>query len=234
MSNLSSTVKEKNETPPKWQAIGGYTVHVRGQHSVSEDSIPVKVMGFDLLDTLISPASSGRQPPSSTDWKWKFPCIPDTLKTLHSEGYDIVIFSNEPVPPADDEDYLYHSQDRDIKTTKDVIDDMAVQLGIPVSAYLSVGNNFYRKPARGMFDLMLDAYYDQWPTPDPQGDLVDLAASAYVGDAAGRPLKNPDGGKTHETDEDKAFAENVGLKFSTPEEFFLDAPRVDEDKWVAR
>lgn len=53
---------------------------------------------------------------------------------------------------------------------------------------------------------------------------VDLDQSFYVGDAAGRPA---DG--IHPKDfscSDRKFASNVGIKFYTPEEYFLgEAPR---------
>jgi bifunctional polynucleotide phosphatase/kinase len=150
---------------------------------------------------------------------------------LYNQGYDIVIFTNQKGLHQLDERYTGLSIEQRIDIVAGKIDDMAAQLGIPISAYLSFDDNLYRKPARGMFDLMLDAYYDQWPTPDPQGALLNMSASAYVGDAAGRPRGIGAGGRKDHADTDLAFAENVGLNFYTPEEFFLGYPRSHEHKW---
>ena len=51
---------------------------------------------------------------------------------------------------------------------------------------------------------------------------MDLAASLFVGDAGGR--KAP---KDY-SDSDRKFAENIGVKFHTPEEYFLQA-KVDKN-----
>ena len=51
------------------------------------------------------------------------------------------------------------------------------------------------------------------------GDGPDLSASFFVGDAAGRPAR--DNAKADHSCSDRNFAENVGIRFQTPEEYFL-------------
>ncbi len=61
---------------------------------------------------------------------------------------------------------------------------------------------------------------------------IDSASSFYIGDAAGRPVpKKPrawsgDNDKDF-SDSDRNFGFNAGIKFQTPEEFFLGEPEAD-------
>lgn len=41
------------------------------------------------------PKSGAKFPKSRSDWGWLFPQVPERLKKLHSEGYGVVIFTNQ-------------------------------------------------------------------------------------------------------------------------------------------
>lgn len=69
----------------------------------------------------------------------------------------------------------------------------------------------FRKPAVGMWELLKDRIF--------KGSKIDMGESFYCGDAAGRPATATR--KKDFTDTDIKFAANVGLKFYTPEQFFL-------------
>ena len=69
----------------------------------------------------------------------------------------------------------------------------------------------YRKPATGMWDFCKDTVFAEF--------TIDLKASFYCGDAAGRP-KTAMRPKDF-SDTDIKFAANIGLTFHTPEELFL-------------
>lgn len=77
------------------------------------------------------------------------------------------------------------------------------QLGIPISFMYASGDDIYRKPATGMYDLFL-----QLTSTDPS------AIEWYCGDAAGR--------KGDFNISDLYFANNAGLRFLVPEQVFND------------
>lgn len=71
--------------------------------------------------------------------------------------------------------------------------------------------NYYRKPLPGMWEELENSWNG--------GITVDRNISFYVGDAAGR--EQTEGKKKDFSCNDRLFALNLGLKFHTPEEFFL-------------
>ena len=74
---------------------------------------------------------------------------------------------------------------------------IASQLDIPFIAYCAREEDEYRKPNIGIMNLIPVSY----------GEI-----ELYVGDAAGR--------KRDHSDDDLKFAENIGVKFMVPEEYF--------------
>jgi len=109
------------------------------------------------------------------------------------------------------------------------------QLKLPISIYAATEKDIYRKPRTGMWKEMLEDYDIHLP------DDLDVEQSIFVGDAGGRIAG---GGKPKDFScsdrcdlqdnpqlyqpltESRNFAENVGIRFYTPEEFFLqESPR---------
>ena len=85
-------------------------------------------------------------------------------------------------------------------------------LGIPMLYLAATLSDQYRKPAVGSFEYMKKEIF--------QGCDISMKESFYCGDAAGRP-KTETRSKDF-SDSDIKFAANVGIKFLTPEELFLD------------
>uniref|UniRef100_A0A8V5GWU5 PNK FHA domain-containing protein n=1 Tax=Melopsittacus undulatus TaxID=13146 RepID=A0A8V5GWU5_MELUD len=87
----------------------------------------------------------------------------------------------------------------------------------PPQVLVATGPGLYRKPVLGMWDHLCQEANGAVPVSVPD--------SFYVGDAAGRPQNWAPGRKKKDFScTDRLFAINAGLRFHTPEEFFLGWP----------
>ncbi|KIJ54541.1 hypothetical protein M422DRAFT_41811 [Sphaerobolus stellatus SS14] len=165
-------------------------------HGLHLNPIPSsKVAAFDLDGTLIKTKSGNRYPKDSHDWVWWRGDVKKKLEGLVADGYTIVIFSNQG-----------SSKKKTIDEWKAKIPLISAQIStVPFRIFAANLHDFYRKPMPGMFHEFEKLNITQ----------IDKEASFYVGDAAGRPGDH--------SDSDRKFALNVGLRFYTPEEYFLDS-----------
>lgn len=163
-----------------------------------------RIAGFDMDGTLILTKSGDRFPKDKEDWKLSFKNVSEKLKELYLRGYRIVIFSNQ---------FRLSQEKKLISEYKEKVAAVIKKIGVPIKAFLAIKRDIYRKPAPGMWNELLESMYND----------VNVGESFYVGDAAGRQ-KNwaPHKRKDHSI-ADRLFAINLGLKFYTPEEYFLGA-----------
>ena len=163
-----------------------------------------KIAAFDVDGTIIKTKSGARFPKNKDDWEFYFHDIPQKLKKLIEEHYKIVFFTNQSGVGKDE---------KKIKAFKSKIENIVNQISLPIQVYIATGKTTYRKPLPGMWNTLVDSKND--------GLIIDLNNSFYVGDAAGRE-KNwaPKRNKDHSC-ADRLFALNIGIKFYTPEEYFL-------------
>jgi len=113
------------------------------------------------------------------------------LKQYIGLGYKIVIFSNQKITPRESLQFK-------VNRMEDVISKFKIE-GIPLIVYMATAEDKYRKPNIGMWEEFRKTY-------------TKLESAFYCGDAAGR--------KDDFSDSDLKFAENIGIKFYTPEELF--------------
>ena len=132
--------------------------------------------------------------------------MPGKLKKLVSEGYKLVFITNQ-AGIAKGKLTLAQFQHK--------LENIMSRLGVKAQVYVSTWDTgYYRKPRPGI-----------WEWLELQGNnkvTVSRADSFYCGDAAGREAGAFPGKKKKDFScSDRLFAENVGVKFYTPEEFFL-------------
>lgn len=201
-TNSSSSEASLGKPWPKdsWDEEG--TLMVFNKSGVKASS---KIAGFDIDGTIITTKSGKVFATGPDDWRILYPEIPKKLKELESDGYKVVIFTNQlgiakgKVQP---------------KEFKAKVEAILMTLGVPMQVLVATGMGIYRKPVLGMWHYLCEKGND--------GITIDMDQSLYVGDAAGRPANwAPGHPKKDFSCSDRLFAFNTGIKFFTPEEFFL-------------
>ncbi|CCC09567.1 unnamed protein product [Sordaria macrospora k-hell] len=204
-----------------------------------------KIAAFDLDSTLITSASGKKHSHDAADWKWWHHSVPDRLRKLYNEeGYQVIIFTNQGglVLHADPKAKTPKSKLDRVPQFKQKCSAALSQLDIPTTLYAATGKDIFRKPRPGMWNEMKADYN----FVSDSNDSIDLENSIFVGDAGGRQSelvatgtttatatatakgtgKGKGGGGATATPKDfscsdRNLAHNVGIKYQTPEEFFL-------------
>ncbi|KAH9644829.1 hypothetical protein HF086_007917 [Spodoptera exigua] len=163
-----------------------------------------KIAAFDMDGTLIKTKSGKVHPVDTNDWQIAFPTVQKKLKEHVEDNYKLVILSNQaPIGNGRVK----------IEDFKKKIENIVTKLDVPFQVYIATGKGFYRKPTTGMWKVLSEK---------KNGDLkINMAESFYCGDAAGRLANWAPGKKKDHSMADKLMAENLNLKFFTPEQFFL-------------
>ncbi|XP_013075013.2 uncharacterized protein F21D5.5-like [Biomphalaria glabrata] len=163
-----------------------------------------KVVGFDVDFTVIKTASGRKFATGAKDWVFWDTTVPEKLRSLNKDDYRIVFFTNQAG---------IEKKKLTPESFKDKMEDIIKQLGIPVLVFASTGSNQYRKPNTAMWDYFVKNCNN--------GVKVDKAKCTYVGDAAGRSKGWAKDKPKDFSCSDRMFAANIGIRFSTPDEFFL-------------
>ena len=158
-----------------------------------------KLIAFDLDHTLIKPTSGKKHAVNASDWMWFCDDVPSKIREL-SKTSGLVIFTNQAGIEAGK---------TDIVSMCKKLNDMFKEIGFGILILISTGYNRWRKPSPAMWDYLIENF----------APSVDLSKCSYIGDAAGRLADF--------SADDYKFAKNCGLKFNTPEEYWLNVPYED-------
>ncbi|KAI0646745.1 PNK3P-domain-containing protein [Trametes meyenii] len=167
-------------------------------HGVNgEPKASSKVAAFDLDGCLIQSSFPKKGTPPKFDW-WR-PIVPKKLKQAHEEGYSVVIITNQALRTQS----LINDWKKKIPLIGNALSD------VPFRLFAATEKDGYRKPIPGMW-YELERIFAQ------EHVQIDVSASFFVGDAAGRPNDH--------SSTDRKLALNIGIPFQTPEAYFLGLP----------
>ncbi|CAN8269325.1 unnamed protein product [Cochlearia groenlandica] len=203
ISLSASDVKDKYRDArllPKWKAFE--TVIFLERDDGLNDSEKIAAFDFDGCLAKTSVKITG-----ADAWSLMYPCIPEKLQSLYSQGYKLVIFTNE-----SNIDRWKNKRQAAVDSKIGRLNSFIELVKVPIQVFIACGvagsggkEDLYRKPKAGMWQLMKKHFNS--------GITIDMDKSFYVGDAAGR--------KGDHSDADIKFAQANGLKFLTPEEYFI-------------
>jgi len=159
-----------------------------------------KIAGFDLDNTLIKTKSGEDFSKDEFDWEFNYPNVIDILNNYYTNGYQIVIFTNQKG---------ISKGKTDVQVLFSKLNKIQKALNIPLDILIASEDDYYRKPLTGMWDFIVENHILKTP------ELFNN--SFFCGDAAGRiyDKKNKDFSIS-----DMYFANNIGIKFMIPEEVF--------------
>ncbi len=192
-------------------------------NKLPELSEPVRVAGFDLDDTIIHCPRGKKK-----EEKWKFLNldIKKKIAKLVKNKYIIVFFTNQ--------SGMSRGKNFDKPQWRKAMEELEKSLVSDIAnnkyyfaVYVAKNYDLYRKPNLGLWELMKQDLKDEFN----QDKIRISSKSFFCGDAAGRtsasPYKKklyPSSNKGDFSDTDIKFAMNIGIKFLTPEEFFMKDP----------
>ena len=175
---------------------------------------------FDLDSTLIQTASGKTFYAGRKDWKWTFAGVPARLRKLTDEGAAIVVVSNQ----------LGISKGKtDRREVEGRFADVVQAGGLRNIMAIFIPSETGRKPDPAAWQFVRS----EVEKGTAGRCRVDERGSLFVGDAAGRPAAW-DGDKKTKKDfscADRKFAANAGLRFQTPEQYFVGDSREPRFSW---
>lgn len=191
-----------------WKQNGSVLI---GTTKVSHTSSPSSLIAaFDFDGTLSIVKGSHVHAKDADDWKLFHPSIPERLRSLHKDGFQLVMFSNQQgIMDVKNSHRKMSFMGRIENFVAFAVPDL------PLTVYAATRDDGCRKPCTGMWKLLEKDHAESSKQP------IEKSRCFFVGDAAGRPAGHKAGARKDFSDSDYKFALNVGITFSTPEGFFL-------------
>ena len=152
---------------------------------------------FDFDGCLANTPLGGNDPKA---WTMQYPHVPLVLRSLAESGHRIVIVTNESMDRLKKPEAIKAC----ILKKTGRLEAFAAAVGVPLVVLCPTAKDAYRKPGTAAWEFFCGQCNS--------GVAVDLPASFFVGDAAGRTGDH--------SDCDLMFAQNCGLPFYNEKTFF--------------
>lgn len=213
--DVQSFFTKTSQKPPEkttWRTMDGSLLIA--QYATAKPKASHKFAVFDLDGTIIKTASGKTFAREPTDWRFWDTMVPGQLQKLHDEGFQIAFLSNQGGLNLDTGKVktTMKIDKKKVSDFKEKVNVVLNRLDLPITLYAATQQDHYRKPRIGMWRVLLENY-------DINQDRVNMKESFFVGDAAGR--LSSDEHKADFGSSDRDLAANVGIKFETPEQYFL-------------
>lgn len=204
--------RKRVELPSGWYCDERSQLLIFGDVGASAAS--QKVASFDFDKTLVMETGRERVNADPLRITPRFSNTFEKLRSLHAEGYKIVVFTNESIYGKKTVKTVTEHLQRKMQRLQRFIE----LCGVTATVLVAIrGTKYlpspYRKPNPGMW-----RYH---AARCNAGVPVDPNSSFYVGDAAGRP--------TDFSNCDARFARKAGVPFFTETEYFSDGSDTDSD-----
>ncbi|EFC41382.1 predicted protein [Naegleria gruberi] len=192
-----------------------YFVHKNFASTKFDNAQLLGVAGYDFDSTLVVTKSGKAFATGPSDWKLFHKSVSTKLKEEHEKNKKLlVIFTNQNGVKKG------KLTKKDLEKRIEGFINEAIGSEIPILVVAALSDNHMRKPCTGMWNYLADTII-----PKHQKNIsLDKSTSLYVGDAAGRPERKDSNNKKIKKDHscgDRKFALNLGIKFFTPEPYFL-------------
>lgn len=128
-------------------------------------------------------------------------------------SYSIAILTNQGSVSLKNDPKTIKSDQKSLSTFKTKVNNVLSHFDFPITLLAATARDQYRKPRAGMWSELLEELDLEI------GEGPDLSASFFIGDAGGRPTRKDS--KADHSCSDRNLANNVGIDFKTPEEYFL-------------
>ena len=134
-------------------------------YKIGDPEFRDKMVGLDYDWTIVNPKDGRTFPTNIQDWEWYCPSVPDKLRQYYSEGYMLVIFTNQ------SKSWKYEQIKLSMET-----------LNIPMFIVIAGIKTEY-KPNPLLFDTLF------------KDNQIDKSKSLFIGDALGRKTDFSDSDK---------------------------------------
>ncbi|KAM9905930.1 hypothetical protein OXX59_009206 [Metschnikowia pulcherrima] len=232
--DVSDIVESPTRTTPIWKIHGSHMVTrlppINSLKNFYKDrwdpeSTSIRVAAFDMDDTLICTSSGIKFGRGPHDWKWRNKeVLPVLEKKVIQENRVLVIFTNQSSVSVTEQRALVSKSYKNLTVKLGL---MAASLDAQYGYYPMLFFASTGKPRKGVYPRSSDETHFSHRKPEsgmwselerylkrcfgPQYE-IDKEQSYFVGDAAGR-----DGDHSAA---DSGFAENAGVPFFVPEDYF--------------
>jgi bifunctional polynucleotide phosphatase/kinase len=213
--------KVKTSSLGTWESLheGSLLVFTPNKFEKPAAQSTIQIVSFDFDSTLVDTKSGRAFATGPTDWKlWNASVKKKLIELNQDKQVVLMIFTNQNgIAKGKLSENDFHKRMEGF--LKEIGED------VPIVVFAATKENHFRKPATGMWEYMEQDYLDI----EANNIQIDKANSIYVGDAAGRPKGWEKSKKKDHSCGDRKFALNCGIKFATPEAYFL--KQAEYKKW---